>query len=82
MVSLLVDAALRVSDETGLKRIALSGGVFQNAYLFENVVSALTERGFEVYSHVEVPANDAGDDVGLVVASRKPTPDVQRDGDD
>jgi hydrogenase maturation protein HypF len=59
VVSLLVDAALRVSDETGLKRIALSGGVFQNAYLFENVVSALTERDFEVYSHVEVPANDA-----------------------
>ncbi len=59
VVSLLVDAALAVSDETGLKRIALSGGVFQNAYLFEHVVSALTERGFEVYSHVEVPANDA-----------------------
>jgi hydrogenase maturation protein HypF len=59
VVALLADAALRVSDATGLKRIALSGGVFQNAYLFENVVSALTERGFEVYSHVEVPANDA-----------------------
>ncbi len=59
VVSLLADAALRVSDDTGLKRIALSGGVFQNAYLFEHVVSALNERGFEVYSHVEVPANDA-----------------------
>jgi hydrogenase maturation protein HypF len=42
-----------------LKRMALSGGVFQNAYLFEHLVSVLTDRGFEVYSHVEVPANDA-----------------------
>jgi len=59
VVSLLSEVARLTSEETGLKRIALSGGVFQNAYLFENVVSALTERGFEVYSHVEVPANDA-----------------------
>jgi hydrogenase maturation protein HypF len=59
MASLLAGAAQRVSLETGLKRIALSGGVFQNAYLFENLVSVLVERGFEVYSHVEVPANDA-----------------------
>jgi len=59
VVSLLADASQSVGAETGLKRIALSGGVFQNAYLFENLVSVLTERGFEVYSHVEVPANDA-----------------------
>ncbi len=59
MVALLSEAALLASEETGLRRIALSGGVFQNSYLFEHVVNALTERGLEVYSHVEVPANDA-----------------------
>ena len=59
VVSLLVDASEAVGSDTGLRRIALSGGVFQNAYLFEHLVSALRERGFEVYSHVEVPANDA-----------------------
>jgi hydrogenase maturation protein HypF len=59
VVSLLAEVARLVREGTGLRRIALSGGVFQNACLFENVVSALTERGFEVYSHVEVPANDA-----------------------
>ncbi len=59
VVSLLADASLAARAETGLKRIALSGGVFQNAYLFENLVGALRAREFEVYSHVEVPANDA-----------------------
>ena len=59
VVSLLAESAAVVGEETGLRRIALSGGVFQNAYLFENLVTALSERGFEVYSHVEVPANDA-----------------------
>jgi hydrogenase maturation protein HypF len=59
VVSLLTEVTQLASEETGLKRIALSGGVFQNACLFENVVIALKERGFKVYSHVEVPANDA-----------------------
>lgn len=59
VVALLADAAEAVGNETGLQRVALSGGVFQNAYLFEHLVSILAERGFEVYSHVEVPANDA-----------------------
>jgi hydrogenase maturation protein HypF len=59
VVAMLSEVARLASEETGLRRIALSGGVFQNAYLFENVVNALAERGFEVYSHVEVPANDA-----------------------
>jgi hydrogenase maturation protein HypF len=59
VVALLSEAARLVSEDTGLKQIALSGGVMQNAYLFENVVTALLERGFKVFSHVEVPANDA-----------------------
>jgi hydrogenase maturation protein HypF len=59
VVDLLSKMARLVSDETGLKRIALSGGVFQNAYLFENAVTTLLEQGLDVYSHVEVPANDA-----------------------
>ena len=59
VVSLLAEAAEAAAGDTGLKRVALSGGVFQNAYLFEHLVSVLSDRGFEVYSHVEVPANDA-----------------------
>jgi hydrogenase maturation protein HypF len=59
VISLLADASDAIGSDTGLRRMALSGGVFQNAYLFEHLMSALIERGFEVYSHVEVPANDA-----------------------
>ncbi|HQN20676.1 MAG TPA: hypothetical protein PKV86_16105, partial [Syntrophobacteraceae bacterium] len=59
VVSLLEEAVRQVSGETGLRRVAISGGVFQNAYLFEHVVRSLTAGGLEVFSHVEVPANDA-----------------------
>jgi hydrogenase maturation protein HypF len=58
LVSLLIEAARRVGAETGLKRIALSGGVFQNAYLLERLETGLADHGFEVFSHVEVPSND------------------------
>ncbi len=59
LVSLLSETAGRISSETGLTRIALSGGVFQNAYLIARLETELKQRGFEVFSHVEVPANDA-----------------------
>jgi len=59
LVSLLVEAVEKISRVRELRRIALSGGVFQNAYLSERLERQLAERGFEVFTHVEVPANDA-----------------------
>jgi len=59
MVSLLVDAVSAARDESGIRQIALSGGVFQNAYLSEHLERELINRDFEVFSHLEVPPNDA-----------------------
>ena len=59
LVSLLVDAVEKAGKESGLDRIALSGGVFQNAYLVSRLEEALARKGFTVFSHVEVPPNDA-----------------------
>jgi hydrogenase maturation protein HypF len=59
MISLLAAAALKVSEETGINRIALSGGVFQNAYLLQRLEERLIAMGLQVYSHMEVPPNDA-----------------------
>jgi hydrogenase maturation protein HypF len=47
--------------------VALSGGVFQNARLLTGLVPALAARGFEVYSHCLVPANDGGIALGQAV---------------
>jgi hydrogenase maturation protein HypF len=52
-------AALMAAERTGLNRIALSGGVFQNAYLSQRLEKELAGYGLEVYGHIEVPANDA-----------------------
>lgn len=71
LVTLLTDAAASVSGQTGLKRVALSGGVFQNATLVERVIPALEERGLEVLTHVEVPANDACIALGQACVARE-----------
>ena len=59
IVNLLAEAGSLALQRTGLNQIAFSGGVFQNAYLAERLEKKLSGLGFEVYGHIEVPANDA-----------------------
>ena len=49
------DAAAAATDH-----IALTGGVFQNRILLEQVIARLTARGLTVLTHREVPAGDGG----------------------
>jgi hydrogenase maturation protein HypF len=57
----------RLASRTGMNRVALSGGVFQNRRLFRLTVSALEGVGLEVLTHREVPANDGGVSLGQAV---------------
>ncbi|HRE30089.1 MAG TPA: hypothetical protein PK954_25835, partial [Anaerolineales bacterium] len=57
---LILGAALRLRDLTGLSRVALSGGVFQNATLLRAALTGLQGAGFDVLWHKRVPANDGG----------------------
>ena len=60
----------RARQDTGLATVALSGGVFANALLEEECARLLTEEGFAVLRHGEVPPNDGGLALGqLVVAA-------------
>ena len=49
---------------TGLDRVVLSGGVFQNMRLLGSCTMKLREKGFEVFIHRRVPANDGGISLG------------------
>ncbi|WP_448383301.1 carbamoyltransferase HypF [Desulfosoma sp.] len=49
----------RLGEETGLRTVALSGGVFQNVYLTTALVSLLKDAGWTVLTHDKVPPNDA-----------------------
>jgi hydrogenase maturation protein HypF len=60
----VVSMVLRVCDwlrgRTGIDRVVLSGGVFQNARLLVGARGALAGAGFAVFSHHLVPPNDGG----------------------
>ena len=49
--------------------IVLSGGCFQNARLTEKVFIELTNAGFTVHCHQNVPPNDGGLAVGQLHAA-------------
>jgi hydrogenase maturation protein HypF len=62
--------AMRI--KSGINKVVLSGGVFQNKYLSERTMDLLQKNNFEVYSHSLVPANDGGLALGqLAVASKR-----------
>jgi hydrogenase maturation protein HypF len=52
---------------TGINRVALSGGCFQNRILLEGIITELKKKDFEVYYHSQVPANDGGVSLGQAV---------------
>jgi len=56
-----------INSETGIKKVALSGGVFQNRLLLNKTVTLLEKNGFQVFTHRQVPCNDGGISLGQAV---------------
>jgi hydrogenase maturation protein HypF len=55
----------------GPNRVCLSGGSFQNLYLLGRTVVELRRRGFAVYLHAQVPANDGGLSLGQAMIANQ-----------
>jgi hydrogenase maturation protein HypF len=60
----LVAMARLAGEVSGLKTVALSGGVFCNRLLAERTIGLLRENGFSVLYNTIVPANDGGLSLG------------------
>lgn len=62
----------KLRDATGIKDIALSGGVWQNLTLLKITLEMLDKAGFTIYIHHQIPTNDGGLALGqAAVASRR-----------
>jgi hydrogenase maturation protein HypF len=73
---MILDTCRKIAEKTGIKRAALSGGVFQNRLLLRKTVPLLESAGFEVYTHRQVPCNDGGISLGQVVIANANDPSV------
>ena len=59
MAQLVLEQAQAIRDEHGVNQIGLSGGVFQNRVLTEQVIDMLQADGFDVHLPTVLPVNDA-----------------------
>ena len=70
MVEMAVQTAAAASVETGIRRIVLSGGSFQNMYIMHRLPQRLREAGLDVFCHSRVSCNDEGIALGqLLIAA-------------
>ena len=72
VASATTDICLNIAASSGLERVILSGGVFQNRLLSEMVYTALSRKGLSVFTHRLVPPNDGGIALGqAAIAGRR-----------
>jgi hydrogenase maturation protein HypF len=67
----VVNVAVKLSAINNIRKIVLSGGVFQNNYLLGRVVDALRSEYLNVYINELVPCNDAGISLGQAYIIRE-----------
>jgi len=69
VINLKIAKALH--KKTGINKVVLSGGSFQNRYLLEHTENILQRAGFEVFAHQKVPTNDGGISLGQLAIGAK-----------
>ena len=69
LVAIISEAVERVREKTGINKVALSGGTFQNRYLFRETKKVLTNKEFDILYHHHVPANDGGISLGQAMVA-------------
>ena len=65
----LAEACVAIARRTGIDKIALSGGCFQNKLLSEILIERLIKENFQVLTHYAIPPGDGGLAVGQVWAA-------------
>ncbi len=66
---MIVEAVQAAAEQTGTAEVALSGGVWQNRYLFLLTKDLLEKEGLSVLYHRQVPCNDGGISLGQSVVA-------------
>ncbi len=70
VASMIVEAVMRTAVKTGLETVVLSGGSWQNPFLFCCVKNSLETLGLRVLYHRQIPTGDGGISLGQAVIGR------------
>lgn len=69
LIASFCEIAKELRKQNSLNRVCLSGGTFNNFYLRQNLVWALSKVGFEVFTQGEVPTGDGGLSLGQAMVA-------------
>jgi hydrogenase maturation protein HypF len=69
IIEMFCQTCLILKQNYGIRRVALSGGVFQNTLLLYGFKMSLEKKGFEVLTHNVVPFNDGSISLGQAVVA-------------
>jgi hydrogenase maturation protein HypF len=64
VATMMAEVASGIARRTGIRRVALTGGVFQNARLARQAADRLRAERLDVLEHRRVPCNDGGLSLG------------------
>jgi hydrogenase maturation protein HypF len=67
VAEMVKNVAIALREDTGISRVALSGGVWQNTQLLTKTVVLLHKEKFSILLHRQVPPNDGGIALGQAV---------------
>ena len=67
LIEMAVMQCRAAREYSGLDRVVLSGGSFQNMYIMKRLPERLKKEGFRVYTHRRVSTNDEGLSLGQLM---------------
>lgn len=72
VIAAIFDTVMSLHQLKKISRVVLSGGVFQNRYLTENLIQKFDQSPLTLYTHHRIPSNDMGIALGqMAVAAKK-----------
>jgi hydrogenase maturation protein HypF len=72
IIYVIFETLTKIRKETGIEKVALSGGTFQNKYILERLIPLLSHDKFKVYTQTGIPCNDGGVALGqLAIAAKR-----------
>jgi hydrogenase maturation protein HypF len=69
VIEMVVKTCVKLREQSGICEVVLSGGVFMNALLCEQIQTKLRIQEFCAFPHRLVPANDGGLSLGQVAVA-------------
>jgi hydrogenase maturation protein HypF len=72
IVNIIIQEANKLRSESGINKVVLSGGTFQNRFIISETMKGLFDNNFLVFTPCDYPSNDGGIALGqLMIAAKR-----------